>query len=97
MYCNLSNFPTAVPTIAADILIREVIETICKDDRFSIASSEAAAAAKCTNTLLQWILANQRSETYLKFCNDLVKFLMQSFPSASKISKRASKAMGQVI
>lgn len=74
--------------VASDVLMRKVIETICKDDGFLIASSEAAAAAKCANTLLQWILDNQQSETHLKFCNDLVKLLMQSLPSASKLSKR---------
>ena len=72
----------------ADV-IRQAIETVCKDDGFLIPSPEAADALECANALLKWILDNQESEIYLKFCNDIVKMLKELlFQSSSNLSKK---------
>ena len=86
IYCSLHAEPVAAANNVS--LLSEVIESICSDGGFLIPSSEAAGAARCAKTLFHWIKDNQQSETYLKFCNNLAKVLMESLPSTFKLSKR---------
>jgi len=70
-------------------IIMQAIEAVRGDRGYTLPSQRAMDAAKCVDTVIEWVFKNKETEVFVNFCDNLVTKLKQCLPSITvKLTKQ---------